>query len=315
MIKKEKISSFLGEEKIVGIDIDKDSVKVASAHLNEGGKVIIDQIGSLEYDPKSSDVEIASSIGRLWHKSHIKTHTVYSCLHSPSLMLKHFQYTNLDTKEIESALLLEAEQAFQKAPEDLFIDWHLYPSSSPASGKNGHIEGVLIAALTRDINQHLRILERAGLLPIAVDVGCMAIGNLFISLNGKLDKESVCLVNVSNYSADVAIISGDSYIYPSSIYSKEPLQEKIDYLVNCIVDVLRYHQFKLHKKPVKKVVLSGVLSKHPRLQDRLKEAVDSPVESWDPLEGSNVEISRSLDKKDIDGPAMAICLGLALRRE
>lgn len=319
MQKTEKIASFLGKEKIAGIDINDGNVRAAYATLNTKGKVVINQLGSLEYSPTASDDEIASVVKQLWRKQHIKTHTVYSCLHSPSLLLKHFKYDNLDAKEVESALLLEAEQLFQKEPEDLFIDWHLYPPSQKTASTdrdNQHPEGILVAALAKDVNRHLGILEKAGLYPVAVDVGCMAISNLFLALNSRLRTENVCLVNLDRKSADIAVLCDDSHIYPSNIYSRtNTWKENTEYLINHIVDVLRYHQYKLHKEPIIRVVFTGTLSSDIQMQHTLKKSIEVPVEFWDPLESSDIEKGSSLNKKEINGPSMAACLGLALRRE
>jgi Tfp pilus assembly PilM family ATPase len=309
--------SFLGEEKTVGIDIDQGSVRVASAYLNQDNNLVVENMGCSEYAPGASNKEIASTIKELWKKQHIKTHTVSSCLRSSLLILKQFRYSNLAYQEVESALLLEAEQLFQKDPEELYIDWHLYPSFDYAVKKEPQqqVEGVLTAALAKDVHRHLSILEIADLFPIVVDVGCMAISNLFLSLNGRVGSENLCLVNVGSHSLDIAIVSGDSYIYPSSIYSQSVTWlEKLDYLANYIVDVLRYHQFKLNKQPVKKVIFTGILSTDTRLKAKVKHDIQVPTEFWNPLESANLEKNCSV-KNVAQGPAMAACLGLALRRE
>ncbi|MFC1708745.1 type IV pilus biogenesis protein PilM [Candidatus Omnitrophota bacterium] len=314
---QEKLLSFLGEEAIVGIDIDQDCVRVASVSLKDNGKVALNQLGSLEYELGSSDQTISSSIKKLWRTQQIKTRTVHACLRSSSLISKYFNYPELAEQEVELALLLEAEQVFQKPPEDLFIDWHLHNSSDKAHNKeSSQAEGILVAALAKDVNRQLSILEMADLYPVALDVGCMAVANLFIALNSRLKSENVCLLDIGSNSADITILSEDSHIYPSTIHSKSAVWgDNIDYLISYIIDVLRYHQFKLHKKPVREVILTGILSTDTKFQKKLKKAIGLPLETWDPLESSNLELNGVLDKKQINGAAMSVCLGLALRRE
>jgi len=305
--------SFFNEEPIVGLDIDKDCIRAASAFLNKEGKVIIDKLGSLEYGPSASDEEIASVIRKLWKAKHLKTHTVQSCLRSQSIIIKYFKYPTALREEVDSALRLEAEQVFQKPPEEIFIDWHLYSSNNQLNKeKQNFSEGVLVAALAKDINKHLSILEMADLYPVIVDVGCMAITNLFLALNNYSKDDSVCLVNVDSHFVDVSVIFGNYHISPSNMYSQSvSWQEKIDYLSNYIIDVLRYHQYKLGNKPVKKIIFTGSACPQIQLQN-IGNTINLPIEFWNPLESSNIE--NKVIEKDINGFAMATCLGMALKR-
>ncbi|MFH1622015.1 MAG: pilus assembly protein PilM, partial [Candidatus Omnitrophota bacterium] len=198
MNKPNNLLSFFNAEPIIGLDIDKNHVRLASAFINSDGKVVVDKLGSLEYDSGASQEEVASSLKRLWRDKHIKTHTVQSCLRSQSIITKYFKLPTVLREEVDSALRLEAEQVFQKPPEEIFIDWHLYSSNNQLNKeKHNSSEGFFVAALAKDINKHLSILQKADLYPVIVDVGCMAISNLFLALESFSKTESVCLVSVN----------------------------------------------------------------------------------------------------------------------
>jgi len=288
-------SSFL-KETVAGLDIGEDYIGGARLSLKEGADIHIAKIGHIEKKPGSSNHDQAKAIKRLWRKYRIDTHTVVSCLRSPSVAMKHFKYSSLSTSDLSSAISLEAEQVFQRPKDELYIDWHIYPDKNPNVS-----EGVLVAAPKEDVENHLAILRMAGLYPIALDVGPMAIGNLFLKLRPINKDEVACVVSVDKHTLDMCILSREARIYPRSVYSKAtPLSERIEYIVENIDEFLRYYEFKLRKPPPTRLVVTGGLATDKSLSGLIEKSLKIPVEFWDPL-------------KDGKSYAYSAALGLALR--
>ena len=310
-----KFSSLLKEEAISGLNIEEDYISAACLSFEDNGGMKIENMGWIENQSGLSNRATANLIRRLWRKSRIATNTVAFSLRSPSIVMKHFKYPSLTNEELESALRLEAEQAFQRPQEELFIDWHLYHQTL-SSQKGQDQEGVLVAAPKEIVDRHLLILKMAGLYPIILDAGCMAMSNLFLKLKDDYKNKVICLVNINSHSADFAILSEGPYIYPRNVYSSSlPWHERAASLIEEINNILRYHQFKLQHQGVEKLVFTGQGSFDKKFQDELRKNIGLVYEFWNPL--NDIAFKKSMNKQELEtyGPIMAASIGLAMRKD
>lgn len=193
------------------------------------------------------------------------------------------------------------------------VGFHPNSLVSNKDNDNQSQEGILVVALKEDVKNHLKLLSMADVYPVVLDISSMAIANIFLRLRAISEKESLCLVNVLNRSADVCILFGGSQIYPRNIYSQvDSWREKIDYLINNIEDLMRYYQFKLRNKPINKLIFTGKAVSDEEIKSLLEHKFSVPVEFWNPLQASNF---KNLSEKKLTlGLAMATSLGLAMRR-
>lgn len=312
-----RLFSPLLEETVAGLDIGEDYISAASVFFKGGGNIKIEKMGFVSLEPGLSNRLKATAIRKLWRENNIKTRTVSSCLRTPSLTLKHFKYPRLSGHEFESAIQLEAEQIFQRPKEDLYIDWQLY-SGVPATGAkaSAETEGILVTVPKEEVVNHLSLLSMAGLYPIVLDVGCMAVSNLFLKLRGAGLKETICLVNANSYAVDISIFCETFRIYPRFVYSKDiSFLKRMEYLTENIDDLLRYYQFKLRLKPVDRVIFTGRLSAEENFQKKMNSALRLPVEFWDPSSGLASQGIKHNYKNDIAGPVSAASIALAMRKE
>ena len=294
----------LFKETFVGLDIGEDYISAARGSVGKNGLYEISDFCFTEIEPGLQDGAIASVIGKLWLKHNINTHLVYSCFRSTSLNVKYFKYPDLSEPELRSTLLLEAEHTFQRPREELDIDWQLC----------GKSEGLLVAAPKEDVNRHTSILRTAGLYPAAVDAGCVVLASLYLKLKSRHLQDAECVINANNEAVDIAVIFGKGQIYPRSIYSGSvPLRDRPDFIVENIDELLRYCQFKLYRQPVKRLVMTGRLSSKSEFMTKLKNAVNIPVELWNPLKDVKLKAGLSGAHMDMIGPVAAVSLGLALR--
>jgi Tfp pilus assembly PilM family ATPase len=295
------------KETIAGLDIGEDYISAASLSIGKNGLPDVEKLGCIEKKPNLSNSAIACRLRGLWHKHKIKTRTVASCFRSPSLNIKYFKYPRLSDKELKSALYLEAEHTFQRPRRDLYIDWLSFPK------QDNNIEGVLAAAPKEDVKSHISILRMAGLYPVIIDIGCMAVANLYKRLKDQRLQEPVCVVNANNGIIDISILSEGSRIYPRSAYSApSSARDNKGFIIENIGELLRYYQFKLHQKPVEKLMITGRLSHDKVFMEELKKSVEIPVDIWDPLKEIVLKQPAFAEKKELLGPMTAASLGLAL---
>lgn len=308
-------------ETIVGLDIGDRMVTASLLQKRADGGLMLTHAGWMDYPAEASDRQIAAAIRSLWRQYHFSSFTVASCIRSQVACLKQFHVEGISGSELFAALRIEAEESLQIPTDQFELDWHLSKSSprQPGGAATTH-EGTLVAVPSTEINRHLEILQTAGLFPVAVDAGAMAVSNLFhvLKRSGK-PGDAVCLVNLGKRFADVAVLYDTSYIYPRVVFSRSAnWEENPSSLSAIILDVLKYYQYKLRQEPIEKVLLCGQVPENADFLPRLGTGFDVPVEVWNPIRelGLGFRASRLFSgANERHGPALAASLGVALGRD
>ena len=268
---------FKGEYAI-GLDINQDRI-VATHFIRTGQGLMLDQLAVKEYASGSPDKVIARHIRELWKSRKFPTHTVCSCIQSHAHIVRYFRYDNLTPAELPQALALEAEEALQLPPGDVVIDWCLNnPDGAEENQTVEELSGVLVAVPRQQVLQHINLLRAGGVYPVNIEVGCSALTNLCQFIAPSAVQSAVCLINLTERSADVVILSnGESY--PRTLFSvKDRWENNMEYLLENIKDALLYYHLRIKKTSVKKILLTGRMPDLPALVDRLAKATALPVE-------------------------------------
>lgn len=307
-------------ENIAGINIADGVVSAARVVRRGRRKIALTHAGWTEYAPDASDAEIVAAIKKLWRQTRMPTRTVCSGLHTRSLCLKYFKYPDLASRELTSALRLEAEESLQLPPDEFVFDWHLNrPRNDPYTQLGEQLQGVLVAVEKKQAVRQLNLLKQAGLYPVITDVGSTSLCNLYLALRGdKVNTDNaVCVVNLSRYNADITILYNDHYIYPRTIISRSAeWSTKVQYLIENISDALLYYHVKVDKTPVTQLVLTGFVPKEPEFVAQVHDTIGLPTEVWSPLKDENFSVARSVKSSkeyDVASPVMTTSLGLGLR--
>ncbi len=318
-------SALSFKEDIVGLNIEDGLAVVAISSVDSRGRLRLKKVGWTEYNPKGSTDDIAVAISRMWRRECLGKFSVVSCLRSRALTLKRVQYPELSEEELESALQLDAEETLQAEPEDVAMAWRMNERGMENDERGGQIEGTLVSVPRADVDAHVNMLKRAALYPVATDISCFAIANLY----GRSDPrpvthgqrpetgrpEVVCLARLGTQSADIAVLYDEGAIYPRTVFvhasqAKDPTK----YFADSINDVLSYYRFKLHLPDIDKLCLTGVVDDD--IMGRIGAVVDLPVELWNPVAevyGMSRSMSRRLEDAGLAVRAgVAVAMGLVL---
>lgn len=314
------VESITKNENIAGINMGDGFVSIARIVRRGQNKIVLTHAGWMEYAPDASDKEIVHVIRTLWKKTRMPTRTVCGGLLSRSLCLKYFKYPDLSQIELASALKLEAEETLQLPPEKILLDWHLNrPRNDPYTRQGEQLQGVLVAVAKEQVEHQMNLMKSAGLLPVIMDVGCMALCNLFLALRGECvnAENAICVVNLSRYNADISILYNNHYIYPRTIISRSAeWASKEQYLIENISDALLYYHVKVNKSPVNRLILTGFVPDDPEFVGLIHDTIGLPTEVWNPMKDENLTIVRSVKSSmgnGVDIPLMTISLGFGLR--
>lgn len=301
-------------EDVVGLDVNDGRV-VASHFTFKKNKPILKQLAVGEYDSQLPDRQISRAIREIWKREKLPTRTVQSCLHSRSLIVRYFRYENLNSDELPQALALEAEEALQQPSDEICMDWQLNPSRPAVSNEQTELSGTLIAAPRKTVIRHLNLIKAAGLYSIRVETSCSALSNLYSFLTKDQPPPPVCLINLTERTADIIMRSNGSN-YPRTLFSaNERWEENTSYLLENIQNALLYYHLKLKQPPIEKVLLTGRISKPDELQRELSKETTLPVEILDPCSAPQLGTQHlSLDRSKPNPCNLVTGVGLGLRR-
>ena len=309
-------------EDVAGLDIADGYITAARFKSTRRGGWELRNAGWVPYDSRLSDKELVAKVRTLWRQCKIPTTTVCSCMRSRAFAFHYFKYAKVSKEELASALWLQGEEMLQMPRKDIAIDWRLNRAEGNSRDPSGETatEGILFAAPLKAVEHHLEILEMAGLYPVILDVGSLAIGNLFLELrDGVVAPETLCLMNLSDHVADVVIFRNCEWIYPHTIvFRTATWEQSMAYLCESVNDVLKYYQYKLRQEPVTRLVITGRIPAPEQLPAILQKGTGLPTEIWNPLPWLKVGVSglaRQLASDPHVGPLLATSLGLAMRRD
>ena len=305
-------------ETVAGVDISDGGIAVACVAPRRGGGLGVSHAGYAEIPGDAKDADVAAIVRAVWKQAAIPTYTVASCLNTGSLLLQYFHYQNLSEDEMRSALRLEAEESLQVPAKDLLFDWHCVRAGGAASDRAPAREGVLVAAPRAAVDQHRSILASAGLYPVVLDVGALAVCNLWLQLDGaRLRDEVVFAVNLTRQSAHLVILASAGRVYPRTIVcGSGDWSTSIDYLVDNITGQEDYAETKLGLPPVRRILMTGSIPGGSAFIEKVRSRVAHPVEGWTPMAGEQVSVARRASRLKTDADLarrMTVSLGLALR--
>lgn len=306
-----RLHRWIKDEHAVGLDVYNGQI-VATHFAEHSGELHLAALATEQVDPALSDKELARCIRAFWKKNKLPTRTVCTSLHTPSLIVRSFAYTNVLSDELHRVLTLEAEEALQLPIEQISLSWHLNPLSS--ENKN-EISGALVAAPRNKVLRHIKLLQAAGLYPVNVEIDCSAVINLYDFMARDEYPAPVCLVDLTASMAGIVILANGS-AWPRIVFSgsEEGWRNNLGYLVENIESALLHYQLKTTGKPVGKLRLTG-----DRLQDetleKINQALSIPAERWS-LSPEKIRSLTRLEKFDLPGEVetfnLATSLGLGL---
>jgi Tfp pilus assembly PilM family ATPase len=306
------------KEKRVGLHIGEEVVTAVQCAQNGSGLPVIQKAGWQSFTRDAPDDQIADAIRRLWRRTNFRTYTVAACVSSRAVLLKPFRYPHMETGELDSALKLDAEETLQQEPKDILIDWQLNPSAGTPGADGQPLEGILVAEPRAEVERELAIIRKARLYPAILDAGCMALANSYLALNEKSPSDAtIGLVNICHQTADLSILVNAQSLFPYHMFSRaSDWGQTADYLLQCMEDHLRHFQYKLHQKPVDRLLVTGRIQTAAPFLQKMSEQLGIPVDSWNPLEGLDCRcraLRRHLAEDEEAGFRMALSLGMALR--
>lgn len=192
---------FLKKSNLIGLDIGSQSIKAVQLN-RKGGSLILAGLAVAEIppeiqeeiDPVTKQEQIANLIRRLMKDHDFRVKDVVTAISGDSVIVRYVKLPHMSVEELRNVITYEAEQYIPLAIDQVVLDFQILGEVEEESQKK--IEVLLVAAKEEIIDQHIALLNQAGLNPVLIDVDSFALENAFELNYGKLEGETIGLINI-----------------------------------------------------------------------------------------------------------------------
>ncbi len=220
-----------------GLDISDSFLRFAKLEKS-GNHLKLISFGEIEVPSgivESGEIKDEKVLGRLIKTGlakvkgkKIKTKYVISSLPEEKSFLDVFQVPLVGEKELSQTVMFEAENQIPMGLAEAEIDFEVLNSLSD----NRKLQEVLVAAMPKKIiNGYLSAFQEAGLIPVALEIECLAIVRALVKKDNQTD--SLLIIDLGQNRASFMIFSGGGLRFTSTI----PISAKL--LTNSISSNLK----------------------------------------------------------------------------
>ena len=340
---------FRKTSEIFGLDIGSSAVKALQLR-ESGGSFKLAALGIAPLPPDAiadgtikDPPTVVEAIKTAASKAGVKTTETAIAICGRELIIKKVEIPVVPAKDVPDVVQLEAEHHIPFAIEEVFLDYH------SVGQHDGVMDLILVAVKKSKVLKYAAVVEEAGLVPVIVDVDSFALGNQF-ELNFPDERsEAVALIDIGASIMKTNVVRGGSTIFARDIpfggnnYTQAIAQQlKIPFeqaeaaklgrdvgvrweaVVPALEAVSRelslevqrtfdYFASTAESERIGKIVLAGGCALLPGLNDYLSSNWGIPVELARPFERIEVDPAFA-EEVNTAGPALAVAVGLALRR-
>src|SRR3989338_6255649 len=329
------IFSIFNPKKVVGLYVSQDTVDLVVLKSGLGGPKLIKfgqayiypkeaqhrgeiipeaQAGSvsvarddLSEKVKTKEEYIIKAIKKVFKENNVKPGDVVTAIQSEETMVRYFQMPKIPKQERSAAVNFEAKRYIPFRMEDVVSDFQVLPSKIVPNSMD-----VVFIAVKRDtIEQYLKMLDSAGLKPVAIESASFCLMRAFNAAQQIDTKVNTAIVDINIDTLNINILrNGVPYIIRDIPLAEaahgdksfEPIFEKILAEIKLSFD---FYEKQFPSEVIDKIIIYSKLPLE-NWHEIVGRELQIPVEVGDPLRGIKV-------RSGVVPARAAICFGLALR--
>lgn len=338
---------------LIGLDIGSRAIK--AVELTYSPKTEEYGISGYVYREIAPGEDLKDVLKQLWAEKHFHTNKVVTSISGRSVIVRYITMPDMTDEELKNAIKYEASKYIPFEVDEVMLDCIKLPhiKKDEADGKPAKDITVLLVAAKRDkLDEHITLLEQAGLWPMAVDVDCFALGNAFelkqlINPSTDAATKVSALVDIGAVKTNVNIMIGLQVFFTREIYIAgndftEAIGKKMglpeneaeqlkcnpalkadevkDYVSSLLDDLTHEIQLSFdyfeHQfdKPIENIYLSGGASQMHGLEEMFDSTFNRKMIRWDPCAIFEVA-SDKIDAVELKKKSsqLSIAVGLASR--
>ncbi len=333
---------------LVGLDLGSKFIK--AVQLTEtNGAFSITEYGQLEIPPQYS---LADAVTELFSKKKFKTKRVVSSVSGRFVFVRYINMPVMTDDELVNAAKYELGKYIPVEVDEVLHDSQKLEELPAGEGQEAEMRVLLVAAKRTFIDEHVAILEQAGLQPAIVDVDSFALGNAY-EICGSINPDSirpgklVALADIGATKTNINIMSDSLSYFTREFYKggdditdaiakklgmepreaemlkRQPSGEEqkvLDAVGSVLEDIchdinisIDYFENQYDKK-VDEVFLVGGACNTIGLDEVLEKTVQKKVWKWNPMQHVELKLEREAAQElQNNATQAAIAMGLASR--
>jgi type IV pilus assembly protein PilM len=340
------------QDDVLGLDIGSSSVRMIQLAKNGDGYTVVAahvcDIKQDNADLASREENIVQAVQKCMVFAKKNARWAVCSVSGPEVAVRPFRFPPLATEELDGAVRLEASQVCPFNVDDGVVDYQMIPSGEA----DNFATGVLVAAPNDIIHRKTRIMEKANLSCVMMDVDGLALLNCLIAgkntgtsigTTAVLDIGTSCTTlavmsesglpfvrtvpyagndiidqvahenNVSPEAVKNELFGSDSpVIPPENLHAS--MEKASKKLVNDVAETLRYHSTQAKSASVDQLFVCGTFGMVRGFVDILNKQLPIKALLWNPFDTLKCSVDRQcLEVIQSKGPAMVVAAGLAMR--
>jgi type IV pilus assembly protein PilM len=203
----------MAQRHLVGLDIGSKFIKAVQL-TQTAGQYKVTEFGIAEVSPQ---VSIPDTVNELFSKKNFKTKRIVSAVSGRFVFVRYISMPVMSDEELVNAAKYELGKYIPVEVDEVLHDSQKLEELAAQEGQEPEMRVLLVAAKRTFIDEHVGILEGAGLQPSIVDVDSFALGNAY-ELSGMINPQAiaagklVALVDIGASKTNINIMS-DSISY------------------------------------------------------------------------------------------------------
>ena len=261
------------------LDMRGSVVRIVEGHVYKSGAISINKFGTvlfegLGFSPPAPDF-ISNSAGILNHflkENGIKTKKAVLCLGRPGIIARAVKVPKMSFVDLKTHMELEMNEYIPVNSEEYSFDFKIM--SVFTEDERDYFNILAAAVLKRHIEECVRIIELAGLKPLAVDIFPNVIWNLLT------DKyHDAAIIDSGRDGTRLMLCRGEEIVLYTDIPYRFDNQSDNDFsqLTREIGGYLDFFASRHFGKPVDKIYVTGELAAHANVPFVLERMFNIPV--------------------------------------
>ncbi len=208
--------SFLGNKKLIGLDIGTSSIKIAELDVGRKKSTLL-AFGIVPTPAQSfagGDVTNAQSLSeavrQLMAKIKTKRNNVAAGLGGTSVIVKRVTIPKMDEKLIPEQIRWEAEQYIPYDINEVNLGFEVLKKTGvPAE----NMDLLLIAAVQGHVFKYVEVMTMSGLNCSVLDVSGFALANAFKSNYGEMEGQCLALLNIGAAATTMVVLDNGEIVF------------------------------------------------------------------------------------------------------
>ncbi|MBU1043031.1 MAG: type IV pilus assembly protein PilM [Candidatus Omnitrophica bacterium] len=218
----QEINLFEPGQKLVGIDIGSDLIKIAVLKEAPIGTRLISlacveiPLPAAEETPEDVKKRINSAFKKAISQLTTKIKKVNTIIITPSLNIKNLSLPSMPAEELKESVRWEMEQNITYPIDTATVDFLVSGETIRSGAKNLELE--VVAAQSEEINQFIQRYTRNKLIVSSINIPAFCLWNTFQKSNQWKEDDTIALVDIGAASTKISIFTKNILRFTREIF-------------------------------------------------------------------------------------------------